>query len=50
MEKEVLAIMQAWFDEERGNRVTSNNFQTLVNKVGAVITQAKKELENKDAA
>ena len=42
MIEEVTKLLQAWFDEERGNRVTSNNMQTLVMKIAHALEQEKK--------
>jgi hypothetical protein len=37
MNNEVVKVFQEWFDEERGNRVTSNNMEALVRKVMVVV-------------
>ena len=36
-------LIQTWFDEERGNRVTSNNVQGLMMKLGLLFDSAKDE-------
>ena len=46
MSKEVMALMQSWFDEERGNRVTSNNMQTLVLKLTELLAKEKRNVED----
>jgi hypothetical protein len=42
-EKVIAPILQEWFQEERGNRVTSNNMQMLFNKIAAAMPPLKKE-------
>jgi hypothetical protein len=42
-EKVIAPILQDWFQEERGNRVTSNNMQMLFNRVAAAMAPSDKE-------
>jgi len=37
MNNEVVKVLQEWFDEERGNRVTSNNTEALARKIMLVV-------------
>ncbi len=46
MSKEVMTLLQAWFDEERGNRVTSNNMQTLVLKLTEQLAKEQRNVED----
>ena len=51
MEKEVMTVLSDWFNEERGNRVTSNNMEALARKV-LVVLQAgiapEEKIDEKD--
>ena len=42
-----LQVLQEWFNEERGNRVTTNNMQMLFNKIAEVVSPPQKD-ENGD--
>ncbi len=48
MTKEVLNVLQAWFDEERGNRVTTNNMEALVRKIVQVVGQPQEAKDVED--
>jgi hypothetical protein len=37
MMDEVLKVLNTWFVEERGNRVTTNNMEALVRKLNEVV-------------
>lgn len=42
-EKVIAPILQEWFQEERYNRVTSNNMQSLFNKIAFAMQPAQQE-------
>jgi hypothetical protein len=48
MSEEVMKLLQLWFDEERGNRVTSNNMQSLVLKIKEQLEREQRMKDEQD--
>ena len=49
MEKEVMTVLNDWYNEERGNRVTSNNMEALARKMLVVLNVGNTPQQPKEA-
>jgi hypothetical protein len=43
MKEKMVEVLQAWFNEERGNRVTTNNYPMLINKLMRVVVDEENQ-------